>query len=335
MLVIARKPRSGSRHAADRLVSYGGRGEAGTHGGVFPRKVVRGAGALLMKCPDFAYVRPGTLDEALDILGSQGGGAVPLAGGQSLLAALNLRLSKPEVLVDIGGLRELRGLSSDGQAVRIGALQRHAEILDSRLIAAKTPLIAEAVRHVGHVAIRNRGTFGGSLAFADPAAELPACCVALGASITVAGRRGRRVVPAAAFFKGLFETDLQPGELIVDVVVPVQPAGRRWGFGELSRRHGDFAMAGVVATAAVSGDVISDPRIVYLGCADHARRAGRVEAALSGRRLPLEDGEWLRQALAADLAPTDSPGCTGATKLHLAAVLSRRVLGALREGPRA
>ena len=288
-----------------------------------------------MKCPDFAYVRPDSLDDAVAILASYGGGALPLAGGQSLLAALNLRLSKPEVLVDIGGLPELRGLSTDGQVVRIGALQRHAEILESALIAAKTPLIAEAVRHVGHVAIRNRGTFGGSLAFADPAAELPACCVALGASITVVGRGGRRTVPAATFFKGLFETDLQPGELIVEVVVPVQPAGRLWGFGELSRRHGDFAMVGVVAIAAVSHDVIDDPRVVYLGCADHAKRAARVEAALSGRRLPLEDGDWLYRALSTDLAPTDSPGCKGATKLHLAAVLSRRVFSALREGPRA
>jgi len=284
-----------------------------------------------MKCPDFAYVSPAPLDQALELLEAHGSAAVPIAGGQSLIAALNLRLSKPEVLVDIADLQELRGLSSDGDVVHIGALQRHSEVLASPVARAKLPVIVEALPYVGHVAIRNRGTFGGSLAFADPAAELPACCVALDATITVAGRGGRRTVPADAFFKGLLETDLRPGELIVEIAIPEQPADWHWGFAELSRRHGDFALVGVVALVTLAGDAVDQARIVYLGCTDRAKRARAVEAALKGRRLPLGDAEWLAPALATDLNATDSPGCRAETKLHLAGVLSRRVLGTLRK----
>src|SRR5271163_4104133 len=161
-----------------------------------------------MKAPNLAYVRPADLGEALDILHRHNGAAIPLAGGQSLLATLNMRLSSPEILVDIGDLRGLSGISVCDGVVRIGALATHAKTLGSPIVRTHLPLLAEAVRHVAHVAIRNRGTIGASIAYADPAAEIPACSVALEASIVVASRSGEREVPAGDFFRGMFETDL-------------------------------------------------------------------------------------------------------------------------------
>ena len=218
-----------------------------------------------MKAPNFAYIKPTTLDQALDLLATNAG-AVPLAGGQSLMATLNLRLSTPELLVDIGGLNELRNVRLEGDTVCIGALTTHAEVAASPLVRQYLPLIAEAIRHVGHIAIRNRGTFGGSLAYADPAAELPACSVALGARLTIAGRAGRREVAADQFYKGMFETDLKPGELIIEVRLPKQTPRQMWGFAELSRRHGDFALAGLAAVTTHDGDKHSrsPPRLYRL-----------------------------------------------------------------------
>jgi carbon-monoxide dehydrogenase medium subunit len=282
-----------------------------------------------MKAPNFAYVKPTSLDRALDLLAGRGG-AVPLAGGQSLMATLNLRLSTPDLLVDIGGLDELRGIRPDGDAVWIGALATHAEVAASPIVRWHLPLIAEAIRHVGHVAIRNRGTFGGSLAYADPAAELPACAVALGATLSVAARAGAREIAAERFYTGLFETALNAGELIVGVRLPRQTSDRQWGFAELSRRHGDFALAGLAAVAAREGDRIADARLVYFGCSDRARLAQGVASRLRGERLPLAESGWLPAAIAADLAPVDTPGLSAATKVQLAATLTRRTLSSLR-----
>jgi carbon-monoxide dehydrogenase medium subunit len=273
-----------------------------------------------MKAPNFAYTKPATLDEALALLADHGG-AVPLAGGQSLMATLNLRLSTPELLVDLGGLDELCGIRLDGDAALIGALTTHAEVAASPIIRKHLPLITEAIRHVGHLAIRNRGTLGGSLAYADPAAELPACCVALGATLTIASRAGRREIPAEQFYKGMFETALGAGELIVGVRLPRQQPGQRWGFSELSRRHGDFALAGLAAIATQDGDTITDLRLVYIGCTDRAKLAQTVARRLNGEKIPLADFGWLRETLTADLEPVDTPGLTAATKVQLAATL--------------
>ena len=286
-----------------------------------------------MKAPSFAYVKPASLNEALALLSSQPGSAVALAGGQSLMATLNLRLSAPELLVDIGALDELRGIAQDDDVVRIGALTTHNELAASPVIRRHLPLIASAVRHVGHVAIRNRGTLGGSLAYADPAAELPACCVALDGLIVVAGNAGHREVPAAKFYTGLFDTALQPGELIVEVRLRKQPADRRWGFAELARRHGDFALAGLAATAETENGRITESRLVYFGCTDRAKPAGGVAQRLRGETLPLGACEWLIDALAADLKPLDTPGLKARTKLQLASAVTRRTLNDLLPGP--
>jgi carbon-monoxide dehydrogenase medium subunit len=286
-----------------------------------------------MKAPNFAYTKPATLSDALAVLSAHADAAVPLAGGQSLMATLNLRLSAPELLVDLGGLDELRGISEDDDAVRIGALTTHNEVAQSPIVHRALPLMAEAIRHVGHVAIRNRGTLGGSLAYADPAAEMPACCVALGAVLIVAGSAGRREIPAAQFYRGLFETVLEPGELIVEIRLPKQRSPQAWGFAELSRRHGDFALAGIAAVVEQDGGCISSARLVYFGCADCARLAHGVAGKLAGERLPLEGCDWLADAVAADVAPVDTPGLKARTKVQLAAVLTRRTLNDLRLAP--
>jgi aerobic carbon-monoxide dehydrogenase medium subunit len=284
-----------------------------------------------MKARNFRYVRPASLQEAYRMLAEAGGEAVPIAGGQSLLAGLNMRLSSPKVLVDIGNLAELTGQSYADGMVRLGALTRHRDLLSSAIVRAHLPLLAEAAPHIGHIAIRNRGTIGGSLAYADPAAELPACAVALGATLVLGSAKGERQVKAEDFFKGLFETDLRAGELIVEVKFPEVPTGTSTGFAELSRRHGDFALVGVAALAILRADEIESARIVYFGCVDRARVAASVSAALSGAAVPLEDASPYAAAIRNDLEPDDTPGLRADTKLHMATVLTRRALNSMVE----
>src|SRR4029077_10852427 len=240
-----------------------------------------------MKARNSRYVRPASLQEAYRMLAEAGGEAVPIAGGQSLLAGLNMRLSSPKVLIDIGNLAELTGHSYADGMVRLGALTRHRDLLSSAIVRPHLPLLVEAAPHIGHIAIRNRGTIGGSLAYADPAAELPACAVALGATLVLGSAKGERQVKAEDFFKGLFETDLRAGELIVEVKFPEVPTGTSTGFAELSRRHGDFALVGLAAVAAMQRDRIGKARLAYFGCVDRARLARSVSAAVEGLATPL------------------------------------------------
>lgn len=279
-----------------------------------------------MKARNFRYIRPRSLADACQILADSDGEAVALAGGQSLLAGLNMRLSAPKLLVDIADLSELRGESHAAGTVRLGALTRHAELMSSELVRSHLPLLIKAAPHIGHVAIRNRGTLGGSLAYADPAAELPACTVVLGATLVLASSTGERKVKAEDFFKGLFETDLRPGELIVAVEFPTVEVGTATGFAELSRRHGDFALAGVAAVAAMQAGHIGEARLVYIGCADRPKVAKAVSKAVSGLRTPLADTKAFEQAVKQDLSPEDTPGLRGDTRIHLATVLTRQVL---------
>jgi len=279
-----------------------------------------------MKAPNFAYQKASTLAEALDLLARHGGAAVPLAGGQSLLPALNMRLSSPDLLVDISDLGELKEIIEERDALRIGGVVRHVELLRSALIKQHLPLLSEGIAHVGHVAIRNRGTIGGSLANADPAAELPACVVALGGTFILASRSGRREIAASDFFTGLMETDLRPGELIIEVRVPKQLGTKCWGFSEITRRRGDFAVVGLAALAQVVEGRVDGADLVYFGCTDRAKRAAHVSTGLRGRKLPLTDAEWLVKAIQDDLTIVDSPGWKAETKLHLATVLTERVL---------
>jgi carbon-monoxide dehydrogenase medium subunit len=284
-----------------------------------------------MKARNFRYVRPGSLQEAYRILADADGEAVPVAGGQSLLAGLNMRLSSPKVLIDIANLRDLTGQFYENDVVRLGALTRHRELMSSEIVRKHLPLLRDAAPYIGHVAIRNRGTIGGSLAYADPAAELPACAVALGATLVLGSAKGERDVKAEDFFKGLFETDLHPGELIIAVKFPAVPAGTSTGIAELARRHGDFALAGVAAVAMLRANTIETARVVYFGCVDRARVATSVSNALSGVTAPLEDSSAYDAAIRQDLTPDDTPGLRADTKLHMAAVLTRRVLNSMAE----
>jgi carbon-monoxide dehydrogenase medium subunit len=282
-----------------------------------------------MKARNFRYIRPASLEHAYRVLAENGGDAVPVAGGQSLLAGLNMRLSAPKLLVDIGELEELAGHSQADGTVCLGALTRHRELLGSELVKTHVPLLSRAASHIGHVAIRNRGTLGGSLAYADPAAELPACAVALGASLVLGSLNGERVVKAEHFFTGLFETDLQPGELIVSVRFPVMQPGTTIGFAELARRHGDFALVGLAAVAGMQHDRISNARLAYFGCVDRARLAHSVSAAIEGLATPLPNAAAFEAAIRTDLALEDTAGLRADTKLQMAAVLTRRVLNSM------
>jgi carbon-monoxide dehydrogenase medium subunit len=284
-----------------------------------------------MKARNFRYIKPASLQHAFRILEESGGDAIPVAGGQSLMAGLNMRLSAPSLLVDIGDLQELGGVSQQNGHVRLGALTRHRELLGSDTVRRELPLLAQAATHIGHVAIRNRGTIGGSLAYADPAAELPACAVALGATLVLGSSAGEREVRAEDFFKGLFETDLRVGELIVAVKFPARAPNMSVGFAELSRRHGDFALVGLAAVAT-GRSAIDSARLVYFGCVDRAKVARSVSAAVAGLRAPVKDNTVIEKAVREDLDPDDTPGLRASTKLHLATVLTRRVLTTLSEG---
>ncbi len=286
-----------------------------------------------MKFPQFQYVKPRSLDEALALLAAANGTATPIAGGQSLLAGLSMRIATPASLVDLGALAELKGITfaDDAQSLRIGAMTRHADMLASPLVRQHVPLLHEAVQLVGHVAIRNRGTLGGSLAYADPAAELPACAVALGATLTLVGLGGQRSVEAADFFRGFLETALEPGELIVDVRFPVAAAGQLSAILEFSRRTGDFAQAGLAVVARATQGMLDTPRFVYFGCVDRARLATRVNGVLAGAGFPVKKPAGLAAAVDADIEPSDSPGCRADTKAKWAQVLTGRVIDVLNQ----
>lgn len=284
-----------------------------------------------MKAPNFRYLRPLSLQHAYEVLSQHAGDAVPVAGGQSLLAGLNMRLSSPQVLVDIGDLPELSVSSYSESEIRLGALTRHVEVLNSQALRQRIPLLPRAVSYVAHAAIRNRGTLGGSLAYADPAAELPACAVALNATIVIGSLAGEREVDATNFFTGLMETALRPGELILAVRFPAPLSRTRFAFGEFTRRHGDFAVVGLAATAVIDGDRIDAARVVYFGCVDRAKVAQRVSAALSRLKLPIASGDPVLDAVTHDLELEDTPGWRADTKLKLAQVLTRRALNDLVE----
>ena len=280
-----------------------------------------------MKPAPFAYAKARSLDHAIELLARDGDARI-LAGGQSLIATLNMRLSRPTLLVDINGISGLDSISRKDGMIEIGALVRHAQAGRPDLIAQEAPLIARAIPHIGHPAIRNRGTIGGSIAFADPAAELPACLLALGGEVVIAGAKGERVVGADAFFTALFETALSPGEVLTAIRLPAATAATRTGFAELARRHGDYAMVGLAATARAEGDALADLRLAFFGVGSTPLRARNAESALARGAL--------NEAVAAldrDLDPLDDVQATGAVKGHLAGVLLRRVAAQLAEKP--
>ena len=273
-----------------------------------------------MKPAAFDYLCPRTLDEALHALAAHGDQASVLAGGQSLMPMLSFRLLEPPWVVDINRIPGLDYIQPDGDTLRIGALARHAQVMAHPLVAQHLPLLAQAMPHIAHAAIRERGTLGGSLCLADPAAELPACMLALDARLLLRSQQGAREVAAADFFQGLYQTALAPGELLVEVHIPLPEAGSQMVFDEFSRRHGDYAMAGL---AAWSHPASQRSRLVYLGCGDRPTRALRAEALLNART-PVPAYADLRAAIDADLHPEADLQAQPDTKRHLATVLLQR-----------
>jgi carbon-monoxide dehydrogenase medium subunit len=283
-----------------------------------------------MKAPAFDYIRPSGLAEVFKLLATHGDDARLLAGGQTLLATLNMRLSEPAVLIDINGIAALSGISVQGGKLRIGALTRHTEIEDSALVAQHAPLLAMAVPHIAHRAIRNLGTFGGSLAYADPAAEWPACAMALEAEIIVQGAGGERRIAAADFFVDVLTTSLRPGEVLVACEIPLHQAAWRYAFDELARRHGDYAIVGLAVAARLDGALLADTRLSFLGIGNTPLRARQTETVLNGHALDAKTIDDAAAMLASELTGEHEPMAdltnSSATKRHLATVLLRRQL---------
>ena len=276
-----------------------------------------------MKPAPFAYRRARALEEAVAALGEHADTRL-LAGGQSLIATLNMRLSAPSLLIDINGIGGLDGIALKDGKLEIGALTRHVQAERSDTIAKHAPLIARAIPHIGHAAIRNRGTLGGSIAFADPAAELPACLLALDGEVDATGPQGKRTIHAQDFFKGLFETALGPQDVLTAIRVPAATAQTRVGFAELARRHGDYAIVGLAASARADGKGLADVRLAFFGVGATAVRANKAETALAS-------GNVEAAVAALDLDPQDDLQATAAVKKHLAGVLLRRVAKQLME----
>ncbi len=279
-----------------------------------------------MKAPPFDYVRASSLAQVFELLERHGDDARLLAGGQTLVATLNMRLSEPALLIDITALEPLRGITLAGGLLRIGALVTHAEIEASPLVARHAPLLTQAAPHIAHRAIRNLGTFGGSLAYADPSAEWPTCVRALDAMLVLVGARGERRVAAADFFQGLYTTALKPGELLLACEIPLLAADEHQHFDELARRHGDYAITGLAARALRRAGRLHAVRLAFLGLEDRPVRAPRTEALLEGR---VPDEALLAQAsqlLRTELQPMADLTHSAETKRHLAAVLCQRAL---------
>ena len=286
-----------------------------------------------MKASAFAYARATSVANALELLTAHGEKAKVLAGGQSLLPAMNLRLLAPELIIDIGELAELRGVVLEGGGVlTIGALTRHADLLKSPEIAAHAPLLMDAVAHVAHPAIRNRGTIGGSLVHADPASELPACMLTLGATIIARGPSGERRIAASEFFAGIYETALAPQELLVAVELPVTPRNSTHFFHEFARRHGDYAIVGLAAQAFVRDRRFTDLRLGFFAVGDRpllARSAGKlVDVAITPAVL-----SEASSALDDELDPLEDQQATPTMRRHLAKVLLARCVSSLLDRP--
>lgn len=272
-----------------------------------------------MKAPDFSYVKPGSVTEALTILADPDADAMPLAGGQSLMPMMNFRLAAPATLVDLGGIDALRGIREDGDEIRIGAMTRYADLAAAPVIAAHVPLFTMALPHIAHAAIRNRGTIGGSVSLADPAAEMPALLLALDAAIHVQGEAGTRRIAADDFFLGMYETMLDEGELVTEIAIPIRQHAQRFGFYELARRHGDYAMVGVALATRADNTC----RIAFFSIADRAIRATAAEAALA-------TGNLTAAIAALDDLPFDGDlNAAPATKRHLAGIALKRAMEGL------
>jgi carbon-monoxide dehydrogenase medium subunit len=287
-----------------------------------------------MKLPPVEYEAPTTVADAIDLLGEHEEEASVLAGGQSLIPLLALRLARPAVLIDINGIDELSGISATNGSVTIGAMTREYMAEESETVAGAVPLLAAALPFIGHEAIRNRGTIGGSLAHADPAAELPAVARALDAEFVVRGPSGERVIPAAQWFEGYLTTSRRPDELLLQVRFPAASKGTGVSFQEVARRHGDFAIVGLAVSLVLSGGVISDARLAFAGLSYVPARAAAAEELLTGERPSAELFDEAARHATGDIdPPADLHGSPDYRKT-VAAALVRRGLRAAADNAR-
>lgn len=287
-----------------------------------------------MKPPPVRYTRAGDVQEAVALLAEHGSEAKVLAGGQSLVPLMSFRLARPSVLVDINRVPGLGGIATDNGSLVIGAMARQRDVELSEVAGAAVPLLPAALRHVGHVAIRNRGTVGGSIAHADPAAELPALVTALGGELVVEGPRGRRTIAAQDFFVGTFTTAIEDDELLVGVRLPRLPAGTGIAVEELARRHGDFAIAGVVAAVHLAADGTVDlVRLGASGVDSVPVRLHAAEAVLTGQAPTAEVVAAAADTVAASVHPTDDVHAPASYRRDMARLLvERAVRAAARDG---
>jgi aerobic carbon-monoxide dehydrogenase medium subunit len=276
---------------------------------------------FFMKSPPFSYLKAQSLPHLFSVMAQYGDELRILAGGQTLLASLNMRLSEPQLLIDIRGLAELNGISVDNHVLRIGALVTHSEIESSALVAQHAPMLAQAAPHIAHRAIRNLGTLGGSIAYADPAAEWPVCALALNATIVLQSANSQRKVVADEFFQGLYSTAMQDDEIIVACEFPIIQPGQAHDFSELARRHGDYAVAGL----ALSGGP-GHYRIAFLGIAERPIRALAAETIVNQSTLNEMVIDAAVTSLTNELEPLADLTHSAQSKLHLAGVLLKRAL---------
>ena len=282
-----------------------------------------------MKPPPFKYYAPTTLEEALAHLAEHGYDAKPLAGGQSLIPTMNFRLAQPAVLVDLNNIPELFYIRPDENGgLRIGAMTRESQLEHSSLLAERAPLMHEAMPHIAHPQIRNRGTIGGTLAHADPAAELPAVSVALNGRFRLRSQRGERWVSADEFFVGFFTTALEPDELLVEVALPAMPPRSGWSFQEVARRHGDYALVGVAALVTLDEQgQCQQARLVFLSVGEGPVEAHEAARVLQGQAPTAEAIRAAAEVAAdTDVDPSSDIHASAAFRRHLAKVLARRAL---------
>jgi carbon-monoxide dehydrogenase medium subunit len=281
-----------------------------------------------MKPAPFDYVLADSVAMAVDALAKAGGDGKLLAGGQSLVPMLNFRLVRPSVLVDINRIAGLAFITDDAKAIRVGALTRHHQLETSSVIANHLPVLSHAMTYVAHLAIRNRGTIGGSLSHADPAAELPMMAILLDAELAVTSRSGSRTVAARDFFRGALTVDLADDEIVTEVVLPKLPARTGWGFEEMSRRSGDFALAAAVATLTVENGTIGQARIALTGMGSTPQRAAAAEALLVGHALEPPLRQQAVEAVRAAVEPHTDLHASSDYRRHLVGVLAGRAIEA-------
>jgi CO/xanthine dehydrogenase FAD-binding subunit len=276
-----------------------------------------------MKPAAFDYIAPNSLEAAVEAIAAANGDGKVLAGGQSLMPLLNFRMTRPTVVVDLMHIPGMSFIELRGDAVAIGAMTRHADLEFSDLVASKLPVMAAAMRHVAHLAIRNKGTIGGSLSHADPAAELPMLAVFHGATIKVQGSNGRREIAAEDFFVSALTNCLGPDEIVFEIDFPVLASHAGWAFEEVARRFGDFALACIAVSFEVLDDKIADARVAVMGVADTPRRLREAEQALKGARRAPEAAARFAEVVRSCLSPPSD--------IHVSAEYRKNLIGALAE----